>query len=194
MLNSNAVFLNGTAIREFKIHDDHDHERRPRGNDAPIVILCRVVELLRSCAGPHLPSYLFGYDPSARLVSLGESEMRGSPIAEDEARNIIDVLKVEDGIQSRPCIRADRVRAATAAFKSGGNTFHALFDKDFANRFVKTSIIDSKAKIASNGKDVKDFTEEQLEIIVAEEEYQIKSKIKKSAFMSVLAFLGIASF
>jgi len=58
----------------------------------------------------------------------------------------------------------------------------------------KRAITQAKAKIASNGKDVKDFTEEQLEIIVAEEEYQIKSKIKKSAFMSVLAFLGIASF
>ena len=58
----------------------------------------------------------------------------------------------------------------------------------------KRAITQAKAKIASNGKDVKDFTEEQLEIIVAEEEYQIKSNIKKSAFMSVLAFLGIASF
>jgi len=58
----------------------------------------------------------------------------------------------------------------------------------------KRAITQAKAKIASNGKDVKDFTEEQLEIIVAEEEYQIKSNIKKSAFMSVLAFLGIAYF
>jgi len=32
----------------------------------------------------------------------------------------------------------------------------------------KRAITQAKAKIASNGKDVKDFTEEQLEIIVAE--------------------------
>jgi hypothetical protein len=152
MLNVNAVFLNETATREFKIRDDDDNESRPRGNDSPIVILCRVVELLRSCAGPYLPSYLFGYETSARQVSFGESEIRGSPITEDEARNIVDVLKVEDGIQSRPCIRADRVRAGTAAFKSGGNTFHSLFDKEFANRFVKTSIIDSSALVRREGR------------------------------------------
>ena len=58
----------------------------------------------------------------------------------------------------------------------------------------KRAIAQAKAKIAANGKDVKDFSEEQLEIIVAEEEYQIKTNIKKSGFMSVLAFFGIISF
>jgi|MEHZ01.3.fsa_nt_MEHZ010899803.1_1 hypothetical protein len=56
------------------------------------------------------------------------------------------------------------------------------------------AIAQAKAKIAANGKDIANFTEEQLEIIVAEEEYQIKSNIKKSTFMSVLAFFGIAYF
>ena len=56
------------------------------------------------------------------------------------------------------------------------------------------AIAKAKAKIAANGKDIANFTEEQLEIIVAEEEYQIKSNIKKSTFMSVLAFFGIAYF
>ena len=55
------------------------------------------------------------------------------------------------------------------------------------------AIAQAKAKIAQNGKDVKDFTEEQLEIIVAEEEYQIKNKIRKSAFLSILAFFVIAA-
>ena len=56
------------------------------------------------------------------------------------------------------------------------------------------AIAQAKAKIAANGKDIANFTEEQLEIIVAEQEYQIKSNIKKSTFMSVLAFFGIAYF
>ena len=53
------------------------------------------------------------------------------------------------------------------------------------------AIAQAKAKIAANGKDIANFTEEQLEIIVAEEEYQIKSNIKKSTFMSVLNGLYI---
>jgi len=56
------------------------------------------------------------------------------------------------------------------------------------------AIAQAKAKIAHNVKEVSDFTEEQLEIIVAEEEKQIKEKIRKSIFMSFLAIFGIASF
>ena len=56
------------------------------------------------------------------------------------------------------------------------------------------AISQAKAKIAYNQKEVSDFTHEQLEIIVAEEEKQIKEKIRKSIFLSFLAFFGIASF
>tara|TARA_B110000467_G_C18068587_1_gene340070 strand:+ start:342 stop:590 length:249 start_codon:yes stop_codon:yes gene_type:complete len=56
------------------------------------------------------------------------------------------------------------------------------------------AISQAKAKITLNAKAVSDFTEEQLEIIVAEEEIQIKSRIRKSIFMSFLAIFGIASF
>ena len=63
------------------------------------------------------------------------------------------------------------------------------------SKLIRERAIDqAKAKIALNAKDIKDFTEEQLEIIVAEEEYQIRSKIKSSTFISVLAFLGLAAF
>ena len=68
-----------------------------------------------------------------------------------------------------------------------------LMDK-YSNVIRERAIAQAKAKIAANNKDINNFTEEQLEIIVAEEEYQIKNKIKKSTFMSVLAFFGIASF
>jgi len=56
------------------------------------------------------------------------------------------------------------------------------------------AIAQAKAKIAQNGKFVEDLTEKQLEIIVAEEEFQIKSKIRKSTFIGILAFFGIATF
>ena len=63
------------------------------------------------------------------------------------------------------------------------------------SKLIRERAIDqAKAKIALNAKDIKDFTEEQLEIIVAEEENQIRSKLKTSTFMSVLAFLGLAAF
>ena len=68
-----------------------------------------------------------------------------------------------------------------------------LMDR-YSNIIRERAIAQAKAKIAANGKDIANFTEEQLEIIVAEEEYQIKSNIKKSTFMSVLAFFGIAYF
>jgi len=56
------------------------------------------------------------------------------------------------------------------------------------------AISKAKVKIAYNGKNIRDFTEEQLEIIVAEEEIQIKNKIRKSIFISMLALFGIVTF
>ena len=52
----------------------------------------------------------------------------------------------------------------------------------------------AKAKIAYNGKLVENYTEEQLEIIVAEEEFQIKNNIRKSTYIGILAFFGIVTF
>ncbi len=66
--------------------------------------------------------------------------------------------------------------------------------KKYSDLIRERAIAQAKAKIASNGKNIRDFTEEQLEIIVAEEEYQIKNKLKTSTFMSVLAFFGLAAF
>mgnify|MGYP000415366703 FL=1 len=73
------------------------------------------------------------------------------------------------------------------------NKINAVLEK-YEHLIRERAIAQAKAKIASNGKEIKDFTEEQLEIIVVEEEYQIKSKLKNSSFMSVLAFFGLATF
>ncbi|MBT7604631.1 MAG: hypothetical protein HN583_02995 [Kordiimonadaceae bacterium] len=73
------------------------------------------------------------------------------------------------------------------------NKINAVLEK-YEHLIRERAIAQAKAKIASNGKEIKDFTEEQLEIIVVEEEYQIKSKLKNSTFMSVLAFFGLATF
>ena len=73
------------------------------------------------------------------------------------------------------------------------NKINAVLEK-YKHLIRERAIAQAKAKIASNGKEIKDFTEEQLEIIVVEEEYQIKSKLKNSTFMSVLAFFGLATF
>jgi len=76
---------------------------------------------------------------------------------------------------------------------SAKNKINAVLEK-YEHLIRERAIAQAKAKIASNGKEIKDFTEEQLEIIVVEEEYQIKSKLKNSTFMSVLAFFGLATF
>ena len=73
------------------------------------------------------------------------------------------------------------------------NKINAVLEK-YEHLIRERAIAQAKAKIASNGKEIKNFTEEQLEIIVVEEEYQIKSKLKNSTFMSVLAFFGLATF
>ncbi|MDG1004101.1 MAG: hypothetical protein P8N58_04420 [Emcibacteraceae bacterium] len=73
------------------------------------------------------------------------------------------------------------------------NKINAVLEK-YEHLIRERAIAQAKAKIASNGKEIIDFTEEQLEIIVVEEEYQIKSKLKNSTFMSVLAFFGLATF
>ena len=73
------------------------------------------------------------------------------------------------------------------------NKINAVLEK-YEHLIRERAIAQAKAKIASNGKEIIDFTEEQLEIIVVEEEYQIKSKLKNSSFMSVLAFFGLATF
>ena len=73
------------------------------------------------------------------------------------------------------------------------NKINAVLEK-YSDLIRERAITQAKAKIASNGKEIKDFTEEQLEIIVVEEEYQIKSKLKNSTFMSVLAFFGLSTF
>mgnify|MGYP000008061716 FL=1 len=70
---------------------------------------------------------------------------------------------------------------------------NAVLEK-YEHLIRERAIAQAKAKIAQNGKEIKDFTEEQLEIIVVEEEYQIKSKLKNSTLMSVLAFFGLAAF
>ena len=56
------------------------------------------------------------------------------------------------------------------------------------------AINQTKAKIAYDGKFVEDYTEEQLEIIVAEEELKIKNSIRKSTYIGILAFFGIVTF
>ena len=73
------------------------------------------------------------------------------------------------------------------------NKINAVLEK-YEHLIRERAIAQAKAKIASNGKEIIDFTEEQLVIIVVEEEYQIKSKLKNSTFMSVLAFFGLATF
>jgi hypothetical protein len=143
LLNDARVIFHHSAVS--KIIDSFDMEDT---DSSVIIMLCRVIELFRSgCADPSSPLYLYGYKSCAEVLSLAESSVRGTPITSNEAHNIIAILKEDSGIRRRPIMRADRLRAATIAFQAGGDLFHRLFDKDFANIFVKPSLFDTSAVV-----------------------------------------------
>ncbi len=58
----------------------------------------------------------------------------------------------------------------------------------------KRAIEQAKVTIILAQKDINTFSEEELEIIIADEERKIHDKIKSMTLMGVLAFLGISLF
>ena len=96
-------------------------------------IFVRVVNLVRSCAGPLSPFCSFGNDECARILQVANGKDCGFTLSEKETQKLVDLLKNEDGMQTRPYLRCRRIRAATFAFQAGSDTFHRLFDRNFPN-------------------------------------------------------------
>lgn len=81
----------------------------------------------------------------------------------------------------------------SAAKQSAQDKKEEVLDK-YRMRIREKAISNAKASIALVGKRIEDYDEDQLEIIVQKEEQEIIAKYKSSAFLGVLALLGIGYF
>ena len=64
----------------------------------------------------------------------------------------------------------------------------------YRSRLRDKAIKNAKVRIALAGKEVSDYTQDQLEIIVNDEEEKLVGKLKQSGFAVVLVGLGLGWF
>ena len=64
----------------------------------------------------------------------------------------------------------------------------------FDGKVREEAIRRTKSKIALQGKSVQDYTEDQLEILVADEEVTYKRELKDKSLLALLAIFGLQSF
>lgn len=62
----------------------------------------------------------------------------------------------------------------------------------YRSRIREKAILQAKSRIALAGRQVRDFSEDQLEIIVFEEEEKIRSKLRQSGLIAILITLGLS--
>ena len=106
----------------------------------PVMMLCQAIDLVRECAEPSSRFFMYGNYACAKTAV--ETLKLGLTLTSEEAKLIIDVLSVDDGMRGRPSLTAERVQAATYVFENGSDEFHHLFDKFFANTIVKAGFDD----------------------------------------------------
>jgi hypothetical protein len=107
---------------------------------SPVEMICRAIELLRTCAEPSSQLYMYGIEDCAEVAV--EKIKLGLSLTDEEATFIIKLMSDDEGMRSRPSLRAQRIEAATFAFENGSDDFHRLFDKFFANSIVKVGFDD----------------------------------------------------
>ena len=107
---------------------------------SPVEMICRAIELLRTCAEPSSQLYMYGIQDCAKVAV--EKIKLGLSLTDEEAAFIIKLMSDNEGMGSRPSLRAQRIEAATFAFENGSDDFHRLFDKFFANSIVKVGFDD----------------------------------------------------
>lgn len=62
----------------------------------------------------------------------------------------------------------------------------------FRSKIRERAITQAKARIALSERNFEDFTEDELEIIVQDEEQKVKGSLKQSAVVAVLIVLGLS--
>lgn len=75
--------------------------------------------------------------------------------------------------------------------KSGITTSTEKVMANYRNKIREKAIERAKSRIIMNRKDISDFSEEELEVIVREEEDKIKDSFKTKGIYAGLALLGI---
>lgn len=66
-----------------------------------------------------------------------------------------------------------------------------LIDK-YRDKIREKAIVQAKKRIALSGKKVADFSEDELEFIVVEEERKIKSGMRNTGIVALLIALGLS--
>ncbi len=66
-----------------------------------------------------------------------------------------------------------------------------ILDK-YRSKIREKAITQAKARIALSNKRLEDFTEEELEIVVRDEEDKVKSTLKQSGVVALLITLGLS--
>ncbi len=73
--------------------------------------------------------------------------------------------------------------------------YPAIKSKDLKNGIKKKirekAILSTKARLAEHHKTFEDYTDEELEIIIADEETKIKDDLKTKSLVGALAILGL---
>ena len=133
LLSKREVLLN--SLGGHKLLDTEDPEEM-----SSIVMLCQVIDLVRECAESFSRYFTYGNLDCAK-VSV-EILKLGLTLTSEEAKLIVGVLSVEDGMRSRFSLRAERAEAATYIFENASDDFHRLFDKFFTNSIVKAGFDD----------------------------------------------------
>ncbi len=72
-----------------------------------------------------------------------------------------------------------------------GEVKSGLIDR-FRSKIRERAITQAKARIALSERNFEDFTENELEIIVQDEEEKVKGSLKQSAVVAVLIVLGLS--
>ncbi len=62
----------------------------------------------------------------------------------------------------------------------------------FRRRIRERAITQAKARIALSGRKLEEFSEDELEIIVADEEHNVRGKLKQSGIVALLITLGLS--
>jgi hypothetical protein len=127
MISTESAMLHGTAIRRIS-------DASPTRSSV-VPLLCRIIEAVRSTAGPESEMHLFGSTLCLDIVRLADGQYRDAPLNSAEAKTIADILK---GPQSsleqrslflRPHLRAEQLRAAVLGFRDGKDKFHEQIDR-----------------------------------------------------------------
>ncbi|WP_321314409.1 hypothetical protein [Halarcobacter sp.] len=63
--------------------------------------------------------------------------------------------------------------------------------KSIKNKIREKAILSTKARLAEHHKTFDDYTDEELEIIIADEENKIKDDLKTKSLVGALALLGL---